>query len=131
MTSWVKLDGVVPQRNEGECWIWTGPLGTDGVYGKWRKTTAHRAVYLEMVGEIEPGYEIDHLCRTPLCVNPEHLEAVTPEENRRRKYAAIVECINGHAYTESNTYRKPDGRRDCRACIRDRVRRYTAARRDA
>jgi hypothetical protein len=44
----------------------------------------HRHVYLELVGDIPEGMEIDHLCRFRPCVNPDHLEVVTRAENVRR-----------------------------------------------
>lgn len=31
--------------------------------------------------------EVDHLCFNPSCCNPDHLEAVTPQENKRRRRA--------------------------------------------
>lgn len=34
--------------------------------------------------KIAPGMHIDHKCRNPRCVNPAHLEPVTPSENMRR-----------------------------------------------
>lgn len=58
-------------------------------YGKfrpWEGVTrwAHRFAYELTFGTIPEGLELDHLCRHPRCVNPWHLEAVTPKENMRR-----------------------------------------------
>lgn len=46
--------------------------------------SAQRLLYERHVGTVPEGYDIDHLCRITLCVNPDHLEAVTHEENVRR-----------------------------------------------
>lgn len=109
-------------QDPGGCWIWTGRRLKG--YGMARHTMAHRVVYKLLVGPIAEGLELDHLCRTPLCVNPQHLEAVTRLENIRRRYALQRQCANGHPYDESNTYIRPNGHRDCRACIRQRGREY-------
>lgn len=117
------------ENGEGGCWLWLGASYPEG-YGclnvDGRTRLAHRVSHEVFIGPIPPGYEVDHLCRVTGCINPAHLEAVTGEENRRRKYAAITHCKSGHRYDTANTYIRPNGRRDCRACIRDRVRRYKA-----
>jgi hypothetical protein len=79
---------------------------------------AHRVVYEHMVGAIPEGLQLDHLCRNRMCVNPEHLEPVTGQENKRRAVALITECPQGHPCNEANLRRQPDGRRYCRECKR-------------
>jgi len=75
--------------DESGCHIWTGSIHKSG-YGsiKWKgkATVAHRVVYLLVKGEIPEGHVIDHLCNKKLCVNPEHLEAVTPSLNTQRAW---------------------------------------------
>lgn len=78
-----------------DCWLWTGRVNPCGL-GQMRirsksrgaqggtRMDSHRLAYSLFVGSIPPGMEIDHLCRVPHCVRPEHLEAVTPKENRKR-----------------------------------------------
>jgi hypothetical protein len=41
--------------------------------------------------------------------------------------AERTHCKNGHEYTPANTYRLPDGRRDCRTCIRARLKKSQGA----
>jgi hypothetical protein len=76
----------------GECWEWRGQQQQGG-YGivQWprrRTTTAHRAIYSIIRGPVPVGLHLDHLCRNRACVNPDHLEPVTPGENTRRASAA-------------------------------------------
>lgn len=125
------------------CWEWTAgtnrPRGRVGCYGMFfeiaaRKTakqvTAHRFAYQQFVGPIPVGYEIDHLCKNTLCVNPAHLEAVTHQVNvlRSNSFSAIharkTACPKGHLYDAANTYVAPGGARQCKACRRFQVRRW-------
>ncbi len=76
---------IDPQPNG--CWLWAGSRGGDG-YGylsiDGRNCRAHRWAYEWFVGPIPAGLVTDHVCCTPLCVNSDHLELVTPQENTRR-----------------------------------------------
>jgi hypothetical protein len=45
---------------------------------------AHRWSYRYHVGPLIDGLHLDHLCRVRNCVNPYHLEQVTPEINAAR-----------------------------------------------
>ena len=110
----------------GGCWTWTAGRNANG-YGTFGprpdlKVYAHRWAYETFVEPIPAGLVIDHLCRQPSCVNPDHLEAVTQTVNLQRSAKATkTHCVNGHEFTESNTYRRPDtGTRQCRSCASER-----------
>lgn len=96
------------------CWNWIGYKSEQG-YGKgfWllgRVRPPHQVSYeLFFQKEIEEGLQIDHLCKNPSCVNPLHLEMVTPRINNLRsgnmaaKNFAKTHCKNGHEFTKENT----------------------------
>ena len=116
------------------CWFWLAAQTPEGyglfwLAGKYRG--AHRVAYELSVGPIPEDHELDHLCRNPLCVNPDHLEPVLPRENQWRghgTFAAIhgpkTHCIHGHPFDEENTYRRPTGGRACKTCQRQREAAY-------
>ena len=121
------------------CWIWTGKVDNTGYgsfgmrdNGKSRTRSAHKIVYEVFVGKVPDGMQLDHLCRTPLCVNPEHLEVVTPRENTMRSngLAAVnarkTHCKWGHEFTADNTYvpAKRPNRRYCKICRSEAVKKY-------
>ena len=130
---WAKVDRGSPT----DCWLWTA--GTlRGGYGAFspesgRQASAHRVAYELTHGSIPDGLVLDHLCRTPACVNPAHLEPVTHRENTLRGTAPTAvnarktHCANGHEFTPDNTYVTRNGGRNCRACHRDYERQARSA----
>ena len=73
------------------CWIWQGCTDRKGYglsgMGK-RSRYVHIELYIQKFGEIPEPLQLDHLCRVPACVNPDHLEPVTSAENTRRGKSA-------------------------------------------
>ncbi len=123
----------------GGCWVWQGQLGHGyGVF--WcggKNVRAHRFAHEAFVGEIPQGLTIDHLCKNRACVRPEHLEAVTGEENTTRAIdfagnvnRAKTHCIREHEFSPENTYVDKLGKRNCRACAREKVKAYYRRNRD-
>jgi len=113
---------VIPEPNSG-CWLWVGSYrGAD--YGQFamagkRQKGAHIYSFEFFVGEVPIGLELDHKCRVTVCVNPDHLEAVTHAENLKR--ARRSHCGKGHSLTGENLYVWIDPvtgweRRYCIAC---------------
>ena len=100
----------IPEPNTG-CWLWIAGIAGGGYGSYWngtKKVSAHRFSYEQTRGPIPQGLEIDHLCRQRLCVNPEHLEAVTHRENVLRgdgwtaHQARQTHCHRGHPLTPDN-----------------------------
>lgn len=117
------------------CWIWTGARMKYGYgranIGRGTIRFAHRVSYALFHGEAPDSLVIDHLCRVPQCVRPEHLEAVTQRENVMRSsspaafHSKKTHCPYGHPYADENL-RVYAGSRNCIICIRER---YQASKR--
>lgn len=134
------LRGYTP----ADCWEWTGALrrgyGTFWLNG--RNVGAHVVAYEALIGPIPTGREIDHVCHDPAdcaggescshraCVNPDHLQVATSRSNTLRsgnpaaRFARATHCVNGHEFTEVNTYWRPKGGRTCKQCSKANGLRY-------
>jgi hypothetical protein len=98
-----------PDSEQG-CWCWTGSKRSSYGYGRLnlyvpelaanRPVTAHVLAWVMLeTGIMAPGplylaylelrcsgLELDHLCNETRCINPDHLEPVTPQQNCERRY---------------------------------------------
>lgn len=112
------------QKHESGCWLWTAAHSAEG-YGLFHlprprgMVRAYRFAWENTGhGAIPPGMQIDHKCRVPACVNPDHLQVVTPRENTllgigpTAVNARLTHCRRGHALPAKNAR----GRRRCREC---------------
>jgi hypothetical protein len=77
------------------CWIWTmadSGAGRGGGYPRiklnGRTCAAHKVSFVNAHGYVPGNKQIDHRCRNRLCVNPDHLEMVTPKRNAIRREEA-------------------------------------------
>lgn len=108
---WARLMANIGEpENDQACWLWAGKrdrlwYGRLNVYVPGLAATvtvmAHVATYITHAAAPQTadefwlayvelqcsGLEVDHLCVMPLCVAVDHLEAVTPSENCKRRDA--------------------------------------------
>jgi len=141
---------VIPERvterafskwteDENGCYISTYSTGShgyaqigwqddDGMHG----TTAHRAAYVHVHGQIDGVMDVDHrpTCDRR-CVNVDHLRLITPSQNRRRNkrdFDLDLACKRGHP--ESERYMTTRQYLACRECERESQRAYDARQRE-
>ena len=127
------------RQDESGCVVWTAGKDSKG-YGTIGPWKAHRVAWVAAHGrDVPDGLTIDHLCRNRACVNPDHLEPVTSRINTLRgntlaaAQAQQTHCKNGHPLEGDNLLPADlllRGKRQCRACGKERARRRYAARLD-
>lgn len=71
-----------------DCWIWQKVLNGWGYGQLWSKEHqtmrhAHRVYYERKHGPIPAGMHLHHTCEVPACVNPDHLQPLTPKAHSR------------------------------------------------
>lgn len=130
------LEGFVvdPSKHWSEypCMIWERAKISTGYGETWqgKPRLTHIVAYELTRGLVPAGLELDHLCRTPACFCPAHLEAVTHQENMKRSPSVgrnkklSTYCLKGHLYSQENTLVSKEGSRRCRQCNTDRCREY-------
>jgi HNH endonuclease len=120
------------------CWIWTGRT-IDG-YGYFdigdTAYAAQRISYSLTRKPIPERMVVDHLCRNPICINPDHLEPVRSVVNVLRGVGFSAQnnkkthCPQGHPLSGDNLCLYED-RRYCRACMKEHKRRYREKNRES
>lgn len=134
-----KIADKIEHEPNSDCWLWTGAISGGNykyaisVIGR-RNFQTRNLIWQQFIGPIESGLILDHLCRTPACVNPAHQEPVTYRENMERAlhangFSIQTHCRAGHEYAITGmrmVYAKVGPQRRCLACDARRSREYRA-----
>lgn len=90
---WVKVNknGPIPAvaPELGPCWLWLGGMNNYSYglasWGGGKRLLAHRISFELANGPIPAGLDLDHACRTPACIRPSHLQAVSHALNHQNR----------------------------------------------
>lgn len=123
--------------NENGCWEYQA-RSKGGGYCQFsvnnKHVYVHRFMYEYYYDNIDYSLVIDHICRNPRCVNPDHLQQITQAENVHRGFTGInmsskTHCPQGHEYNKENIYlyksKKGLFSRHCKICNKDTQKRYS------
>ena len=114
------------------CFVWMRGVDSHG-YGRVRigggpQLRAHRVMWERHRGKVRPGMVLHHKCGNKRCVNPDHLEMLTPAEHLAvhmerptGRHGLSDRCGKGHLFTPENTYIRTGGARVCRKCANERI----------
>jgi hypothetical protein len=113
------------------------------------QTGPHRAIWLLDRGPIPDGFDVEHACHSVdddcpggrgclhrACFDVDHLEPLTRSENLLRgrshgRFRGATHCVHGHPLSGDNLHVGSTGTRQCRACAREKSRRYAERKRAA
>lgn len=84
----IEKDLLKTLKKTSNCWNWK--LTSSNGYGRFGvngfRVLAHRFSFMIYNGSILEGNQINHKCRNKMCVNPKHLEQVSPKQNTNYHY---------------------------------------------
>ena len=88
---------------------------------------AHRWAWIQAHGEIPEELLVRHKCDNPPCINVDHLELGTDEDNARDRdsrgrnfQVSKTHCPKGHPYSGDNLFvQATTGKRQCRTCLNE------------
>lgn len=89
-----------------------------------QRIQAHRWAYELVNGSVPEGLVVDHMCGNRTCVAPDHLRAITQQENiiaGKHNIDNRTHCNKGHLF-EGNVMVRKNGKRECAECNRLRAR---------
>jgi len=87
-----------------------------------RGKLVYREIFELMRKPIPRGLVAHHTCENNTCVNPWHIDLMTPGEHKalhlkmKPLFADQTHCKRGHEFNAANTYLNRRGERQCRAC---------------
>jgi len=105
-----------------ECIIYKNNINHNG-YSRIGNKLAHRLAI-----NAPKDKQVHHKCHNKLCINPDHLELLTPSEHSKLTQretphyllpkTLTLKCKRGHWFTVENTFVREDNGRRCRICTR-------------